>query len=164
ILAYAESRDETLFEREREHYECWLAEQPPAVERREYPTPQSILTRDTEDSGPVDESQVYCAEDMTQATDMTGRECSRRGDSLAFRAVVDASDGVAVEGIPTKEPEHTIPVLESGDRAFEQAQKQSSTHATDDALCTEASNVETSENIGASGQVVDEPDDRAAHT
>ncbi|POM72169.1 Hypothetical protein PHPALM_11159, partial [Phytophthora palmivora] len=32
ILAYAESRDETLFERERNLYECWLAEQPPAVE------------------------------------------------------------------------------------------------------------------------------------
>ncbi|POM80745.1 Hypothetical protein PHPALM_1377 [Phytophthora palmivora] len=50
ILAYAESRDKTLFEREHELYECWLAEQPPAVERREYPTPRNILTRDAEDS------------------------------------------------------------------------------------------------------------------
>ncbi|POM57488.1 Hypothetical protein PHPALM_37995, partial [Phytophthora palmivora] len=47
ILAYAESRDETLFEREREVYECWLAEQPPAVERREYPTPRNILSLET---------------------------------------------------------------------------------------------------------------------
>ncbi|POM67459.1 Hypothetical protein PHPALM_16537, partial [Phytophthora palmivora] len=123
-------RDETLFERERELYECWLAEQPPAVERRAYPTPRNILTRDAEDPGPG----------------------GRRDGSLTFRAVVDASDGVAVEGIPTKELEHTITVSESGDRVFEQAQKQSSTHATGDALYTEASNVVTSANIGASGQ------------
>ncbi|POM65101.1 Hypothetical protein PHPALM_19244, partial [Phytophthora palmivora] len=90
ILAYAESRDETQFERERELYECWLAEHPPAVERREYPTPRNILTRDAEDSGPVEEAQVYCAEDMTQATDTTGRECGRRDDSPAFKAVADA--------------------------------------------------------------------------
>ncbi|POM80183.1 Hypothetical protein PHPALM_2012, partial [Phytophthora palmivora] len=144
ILAYAESRDETLFERERELYECWLAEQPPAVERREYPTPRNILTRDAEDSGPVDESQVYCAEDMTQATDTTGREC-------------------AVERIPTEESEHTIPVSESGDRVFEQAQRQSSTHATDDAACAESSTGVTSENIGTSVQILDEPDDQAKH-
>ncbi|POM62088.1 hypothetical protein PHPALM_28793 [Phytophthora palmivora] len=140
ILAYAESHGETLFERERELYECWLAEQPPAVERRAYPTPRNILTRDAEDPGPVDESQVYCAEDMTQATDPTGRECGRRDDSLAFRAVADASDGVAVEWIPTEESEHTKPVSESGDRVFEQAQRQYSTHATDDAARTESSN------------------------
>ncbi|POM61460.1 Eukaryotic/viral aspartic protease [Phytophthora palmivora] len=138
ILAYAESRDETLFERERELYECWLAEQPPAVERK------------------IEEAQVYCAEDMIQATDTTSRECGRRDDSLTFRAVVDASDGVAVEGIPTKEPEHTIPVSESGDRVFEQAQRRSSTHATDDVLCTESSNGVAAENIGASDQVLDE--------
>ncbi|POM65544.1 Hypothetical protein PHPALM_18721 [Phytophthora palmivora] len=152
ILAYAESRDETLFERERELYERWLAEQPPAVERREYPTPRNILTRGAEDSGPVDESQVYCAEDRTQATDTTGRECGRRDDSLAFRAVADASDGVAVERIPTEELEHTIPVSESDDRVFEQAQGKSSTHATDDAACTESSNGVPSENIGTSDQ------------
>ncbi|POM73960.1 Hypothetical protein PHPALM_9140 [Phytophthora palmivora] len=123
ILAYAESRDETLFERERELYERWLAEQPPAVERREYPTPRNILARDAEDSGSSEEVQVYCAE----------------------------------------ESEHTL-VSGSGDRVFEQARKQSSTHATDDALCTEASNGVTSENIGASGQDVDQLDDRAAYT
>ncbi|POM61055.1 hypothetical protein PHPALM_29992, partial [Phytophthora palmivora] len=162
ILAYAESRDETLFERERVLYECWLAEQPPAVERREYPTPRNILTRDAEDLGPVDETQAYC--DMTQATVTTGRECGRRDDSLAFRAVAGASDGVAVEGIPTEESEHTIPVSESGDRVFEQAQRQSSTHATDDAACTESSTGVTSEDIGTSVQTLDEPDDRATHT
>ncbi|POM74989.1 Hypothetical protein PHPALM_7964, partial [Phytophthora palmivora] len=164
ILAYAESRDETLFERERVLYECWLADQPPAVERREYPTPRNILTRDAEDLGPVDEFQVYCAEDMAQATDTTGRECGRRDDSLAFRAVADARDGVAVERIPTEESEYTIPVSESGDRVFEQAQRQSSTHATDDAACTEPSTGVTSEKIGTSVQILDEPDDQTTHT
>ncbi|POM74829.1 Eukaryotic/viral aspartic protease, partial [Phytophthora palmivora] len=164
ILAYAESRDETLFERERELYECWLAEQPPAVERREYPTPQNILTRGTEDSGPDDESQVYCTEDTTRITDTTDRECGRRDDSLTFRAVVDASDGVAVERTPTEELERTIPVPESGDQVLEQAQRRSSTHATDDTQCTESSNGVMFENIGASVQILDESDDRAAHT
>ncbi|POM72654.1 Hypothetical protein PHPALM_10596 [Phytophthora palmivora] len=103
ILAYAESRDETLFERERELYECWLAEQPPAVERREYPTPRDILTRDAEDSGPVDEFQVYCAEDMTQTTDTTGRECGQRDDSLAFRVVADALCTESSSGVPSED-------------------------------------------------------------
>ncbi|POM72907.1 LOW QUALITY PROTEIN: Hypothetical protein PHPALM_10313 [Phytophthora palmivora] len=117
ILAYAESRDETLFERERELYECWLAEQPPDVERREYPTPQNILTRDAEDSDPSEEVQLYCAEE----SEHTLVECGRRDDSPEFRAFADASDGAAVEGILAEASEHTVPVSESGDRVLEQA-------------------------------------------
>ncbi|OWZ03542.1 hypothetical protein PHMEG_00024714 [Phytophthora megakarya] len=50
VLAYAEGRDDTLLRKEKELYECWLAEQPPAVERKEYTTPARILTRPTKDS------------------------------------------------------------------------------------------------------------------
>ncbi|OWY92627.1 hypothetical protein PHMEG_00038294 [Phytophthora megakarya] len=50
VLAYAEGRDDTLLRKEKEIYRCWLAEQPPAVERQEYTTPARILTRPTEDS------------------------------------------------------------------------------------------------------------------
>ncbi|OWY95756.1 hypothetical protein PHMEG_00034160 [Phytophthora megakarya] len=50
VLAYAEGRDDTLLQKEKELYECWLAEQPPAVERQTYATPARILTRPTEDS------------------------------------------------------------------------------------------------------------------
>ncbi|OWZ02577.1 hypothetical protein PHMEG_00025839 [Phytophthora megakarya] len=50
VIAYAEGRDDTLLQTEKELYECWLAEQPPAVERQEYTTPARILTRPTEDS------------------------------------------------------------------------------------------------------------------
>ncbi|POM59995.1 hypothetical protein PHPALM_31199 [Phytophthora palmivora] len=71
---------------------------------------------------------------MIQATDTTSRGCGRRDDSPAFGPVDDASGGVAVERIPTEESERTIPVSESGDRVFEQAQRRSSTHATDDVL------------------------------
>ncbi|POM64342.1 Hypothetical protein PHPALM_20140, partial [Phytophthora palmivora] len=140
------------------------AEQPPAVERREYPTPRNILTRDAEDSGPVEEAQVYCAEDMTQVTDTTSRECGRRDDSPAFRATANVSNGAAIERIPAEESERTILVPESGDRVLKQAQRLFSTHATDDALCTESSNGVASENVSASDQVLDEPDDRAVHT
>ncbi|KAE8887141.1 hypothetical protein PF005_g29950 [Phytophthora fragariae] len=48
VLAYAESRDETLFGREGKLYHEWLATQPSAVERREYPTPRALLRRPTE--------------------------------------------------------------------------------------------------------------------
>ncbi|POM72161.1 Hypothetical protein PHPALM_11168, partial [Phytophthora palmivora] len=92
-----------------------------------------IITRDAEDSNPVDESQVYCT---TKATDTTGTECGRRDDSLAFRAVADASDSVAVERIPTEGRCRVHRVFNWGDI----------------------------ENIGTSVQILDEPDDRAIHT
>ncbi|OWZ02026.1 LOW QUALITY PROTEIN: hypothetical protein PHMEG_00026487 [Phytophthora megakarya] len=47
-LAYAEGCN--LLQKEKELYECWLAEQPPAVERQEYTTPTHILARPNEDS------------------------------------------------------------------------------------------------------------------
>ncbi|KAE8987459.1 hypothetical protein PF011_g19569 [Phytophthora fragariae] len=50
VLAYAESRDETLFGREGKLYQEWLAAQPSAVERHEYPTPRALLRRPTEAS------------------------------------------------------------------------------------------------------------------
>ncbi|KAE9263366.1 hypothetical protein PR003_g33181, partial [Phytophthora rubi] len=50
VLAYAESRDETLFDREGKLYQEWLAVQPSALERREYPTPRPLLRRPTEAS------------------------------------------------------------------------------------------------------------------
>ncbi|OWY98003.1 LOW QUALITY PROTEIN: hypothetical protein PHMEG_00031341 [Phytophthora megakarya] len=50
VLAYAEGRDDTLLRKEKELYEFWLAEQPPAVEQHEYTTPAGILTRPTKDS------------------------------------------------------------------------------------------------------------------
>ncbi|KAE8898001.1 hypothetical protein PF005_g28610 [Phytophthora fragariae] len=48
VLTGAESRDETLFGREGKLYHEWLAAQPSAVERREYPTPRTLLRRPTE--------------------------------------------------------------------------------------------------------------------
>ncbi|OWZ09760.1 hypothetical protein PHMEG_00017489 [Phytophthora megakarya] len=48
VLAYAEGRDDTLLQKEKELYECRLAEQPPAVDRQEYTTPARILTRPVE--------------------------------------------------------------------------------------------------------------------
>ncbi|OWZ20748.1 hypothetical protein PHMEG_0004810 [Phytophthora megakarya] len=50
VLAYAEGRDATFLQKEKELYECWLAEQPPVVERKEYTTPAHILARPPEAS------------------------------------------------------------------------------------------------------------------
>ncbi|KAE8898660.1 hypothetical protein PF003_g17277 [Phytophthora fragariae] len=48
VLADANSRNETFFGREQQRNERYLAEQPSAVDRRDYPTPRKILTRATE--------------------------------------------------------------------------------------------------------------------
>ncbi|OWZ06600.1 hypothetical protein PHMEG_00021125 [Phytophthora megakarya] len=50
MAVYAKGRDETLLQKEKELYEYWLAEKPPAVERQAYTRPARILTRPTEDS------------------------------------------------------------------------------------------------------------------
>ncbi|KAE9275812.1 hypothetical protein PR003_g29231, partial [Phytophthora rubi] len=50
VLAYAAVRDKTLFEWEAQLYEEWLATQPPAVERRQYPTPTGVLCHPDDDS------------------------------------------------------------------------------------------------------------------
>ncbi|KAE8880543.1 hypothetical protein PF002_g17178 [Phytophthora fragariae] len=50
VLAYAESRDETLFGRVGKLYQEWLAVQPSAVEQRECPTPRALLRRPNEAS------------------------------------------------------------------------------------------------------------------
>ncbi|OWY95212.1 hypothetical protein PHMEG_00034844 [Phytophthora megakarya] len=77
VLAYAEGRDATLLQKEKELYECWLAEQPPAVERLEYTTPARILTRPTEDSvAPRKSALDYSGSD--DRSDGMNSHCSAR--------------------------------------------------------------------------------------
>ncbi|POM71333.1 Hypothetical protein PHPALM_12110 [Phytophthora palmivora] len=158
ILAYAESRAETLFEQEHEIYECWLAEQPPAVDWREYPTPRNILTRDIEDSDPTEDGQAYRAEDMTQVTDATSWKWSRRDNSPAPRAATNVPDCGAIEGTPIEESKHMMPTPEGSDRALEQAQ------GTDETLINDHLTGVTSESISALDQNLDESYDRAVNT
>ncbi|KAE8878748.1 hypothetical protein PF005_g23115 [Phytophthora fragariae] len=81
-LAYAESRDETLLGREGKLYQEWLAAQPTAVERREYPTPRALLQRPTEASartempGEDDDDRIVAVNclDPTETADEAG-EC-----------------------------------------------------------------------------------------
>ncbi|OWZ04946.1 hypothetical protein PHMEG_00023059 [Phytophthora megakarya] len=49
-LTYAERRDRTLLRKEKEFYKCWLVEQPPVFEHREYRKLELSLDRPTEDS------------------------------------------------------------------------------------------------------------------
>ncbi|KAE9310885.1 hypothetical protein PF008_g20344 [Phytophthora fragariae] len=82
VLAYAESRYETLFGREGKLYQEWLAVEPSAVERREYPTPRALLRRPTEAlvctemPGGVDDDRVTVVNclDLAEPTCETG-EC-----------------------------------------------------------------------------------------
>ncbi|KAE8988926.1 hypothetical protein PR001_g21903 [Phytophthora rubi] len=91
VLAYAESRDETLFGREGKLYQEWLAVQPSAVERREYPTPRALLRRPTEalvctempgeDDDRVDDDRVTVVNCLDLA-EPTGETCECRPPSV----------------------------------------------------------------------------------
>ncbi|KAE8905723.1 hypothetical protein PF003_g10174 [Phytophthora fragariae] len=91
VLAYAESRDETLFGREGKLYQEWLAVQPSAVERREYPTPRALLRRPTEalvcteipgeDDDRVDDDRVTVVNCLDLA-ERTGETCQCRPPSV----------------------------------------------------------------------------------
>ncbi|OWZ14262.1 LOW QUALITY PROTEIN: hypothetical protein PHMEG_00012286 [Phytophthora megakarya] len=69
VLAYDEGCDETLASKEKELYECWLAEQPRAVERRKYEKPDRILQRPTETSVASDETGLQEVGSVETVTD-----------------------------------------------------------------------------------------------
>ncbi|KAE8997962.1 hypothetical protein PR001_g18393 [Phytophthora rubi] len=90
VLAYAESKDETLFGREGKLYHEWLATQPSAVERREYPTPRALLRRPTE--------ALAC-------TEMPGEEGDNRivtVNCLDLTEVADEAGGCRPPSVDTK--------------------------------------------------------------
>ncbi|OWY92137.1 hypothetical protein PHMEG_00038978 [Phytophthora megakarya] len=92
----------TLLRKEKELYECWLAEQPPAVERQEYTTPARILARPTKDSvTPKEGSRDYLGSD-DGGDDMNGH-CSMRAR--------DESEASVAAGVDeeTREELHTHP-------------------------------------------------------
>ncbi|OWY90321.1 hypothetical protein PHMEG_00041605, partial [Phytophthora megakarya] len=62
VLSYAENRDVTLFEREQKIYEKWVSEQPPLVDKWEYPTPKHILAREAEESNSSEQLWIDPAE------------------------------------------------------------------------------------------------------
>ncbi|OWY91984.1 hypothetical protein PHMEG_00039192, partial [Phytophthora megakarya] len=95
-------RDDTLLRKEKELYECWLAEQPPAVERPEYTTPARILTRPTKDSVATKES----------TRDLPGSD--DRGDDMNSHCRVtmrDEREASVAAGVDeeTREELHTHP-------------------------------------------------------
>ncbi|OWY92810.1 LOW QUALITY PROTEIN: hypothetical protein PHMEG_00038030, partial [Phytophthora megakarya] len=98
VLAYAEGRDDTLLRKEKELYECWLAEQPPTVERQEYPTPARILTRPTEDSVAPKESPRDSSEPGNRGDDMSSHS------SMRIRDEGETSVAVGVEEEAGEEP------------------------------------------------------------
>ncbi|KAE9267342.1 hypothetical protein PF008_g31380 [Phytophthora fragariae] len=127
VLAYAESRDETLFGREGKLYQEWLAVQPSAVERREYPTPRALLRRPTEalvctempgeDDDRVDDDRVTVVNclDLAEPTGETG-ECRPPSVDTEPCPVRDGgqdsgpSEDYATEEI-TERPESGNPVI-----------------------------------------------------
>ncbi|OWZ00734.1 hypothetical protein PHMEG_00028015, partial [Phytophthora megakarya] len=88
VLAYAEGRDNTRLRKEKELYEYWLAEQPPAVEQQEYTTPERILTRPTKGSVAPNESSRDLLGSDDGGDDMNSYCCMRtRDESEASVAV-----------------------------------------------------------------------------
>ncbi|OWY93874.1 hypothetical protein PHMEG_00036565 [Phytophthora megakarya] len=115
VLAYPEGRDDTLLQKEKEFYECWLAEQPPAVERQEYTTPARILTRPTEGSVTPRKSALDHSGSDDRGDDMNSHRSARmRDDSEASVAVgVDEETSGEPDTQPTEfsdaEDEETDP-------------------------------------------------------
>ncbi|KAI9981758.1 hypothetical protein PInf_009528 [Phytophthora infestans] len=58
ILAFESAMDKDLLQKEQRLYDDWLSHQPPAVERRKYPTPTAVERRSPVESGP----ELTCAE------------------------------------------------------------------------------------------------------
>ncbi|KAE9063471.1 hypothetical protein PF005_g27162 [Phytophthora fragariae] len=128
VLAYAESRDETLFGREGKLYQEWLAVQPSAVERREYPTPRALLRRPTEalvcsemprgdDDDRVDDDRVTVVNclDLAEPTGETGECRPPSVDTEPCPARDGGQDSGASEDYATEEitelPESGNPVI-----------------------------------------------------
>ncbi|OWY97740.1 hypothetical protein PHMEG_00031658, partial [Phytophthora megakarya] len=102
VLANAEGRDDTLLRKEKELYECWLAEQPPAVERPEYTTPARILRRPTKDSVATKESTL----DLSGSDD--GGDDTNSRCSVRMQDESEASVATGVDDETDEEP-HTHP-------------------------------------------------------
>ncbi|KAG3068512.1 hypothetical protein PI125_g23400 [Phytophthora idaei] len=62
VLAYECCRDRELFQRECELYERWPATQPPSVERPDYPEPQGVAMRPSQDSLECPGDRLRCTE------------------------------------------------------------------------------------------------------
>ncbi|KAE9313017.1 hypothetical protein PR003_g19611 [Phytophthora rubi] len=111
VLAYAESRDETLFGREGKLYLDWLAAQPSAVERREYPTPRALLRRPTEAlvgtdvPGEGDDDRIVAVNclDPAETTDEANECRSPSVDTKPGPAVNGGQDPGPFEGYATEE-------------------------------------------------------------
>ncbi|GMF52907.1 unnamed protein product [Phytophthora fragariaefolia] len=92
VVAYEAVRDKTLFRRERELYEEWLAAQPPAVDRPSYTRPKQILRRyldnsDSDSGGAIADEE---AEDSSWDEDPAGSH-----------EVHEGTVSVAISGPPT---------------------------------------------------------------
>ncbi|OWY96936.1 hypothetical protein PHMEG_00032668 [Phytophthora megakarya] len=91
VQGLAENRDVTLFEREQKIYEKWVSEQPPLVDKWEYPTPKHILAREAEESNSSEQLWI----DPTEVGELTTDTHRRR-----------ASSAVGANGCEEREGDH----------------------------------------------------------
>ncbi|GMF36602.1 unnamed protein product [Phytophthora fragariaefolia] len=72
VLAFAAATDGQLSDKERLLYEEWLAQQPPAVERRQYAAPGGVRSRPLDaPHGPTCEEQWKQLDELTDTYDET---------------------------------------------------------------------------------------------
>ncbi|OWZ13868.1 hypothetical protein PHMEG_00012741 [Phytophthora megakarya] len=94
VLAYAEGRDDTLLQNEKELYEYWLAEQPLVVEQQEYTTPVIQVVNNHNRVKVYDDSEVSVTAGLDEETsgepDKRPIEFSDAGDD----AIDPAKDSV----------------------------------------------------------------------
>ncbi|GMF41655.1 unnamed protein product [Phytophthora fragariaefolia] len=103
VLAYEAVRDKTLFRRERELYEGWLAAQPPAVDRPSYTRPKLILRRhldnsDSASGGTIANEEV---EDSSANEDLAGSHGIHEG--IVSVAISSPPTSGAIETAPPRD-------------------------------------------------------------
>ncbi|KAI9994051.1 hypothetical protein PInf_016614 [Phytophthora infestans] len=106
VLVYEGCRDRELVQRECEIYEQWLAIQPSAVERPDYPEPSGVLTRPLGDSLMDSSDRLTCAERW--ALIMKERERVEAGLASGVTA------GDSAEGQYSEEPLATYTTAHGG--------------------------------------------------
>ncbi|KAI9984230.1 hypothetical protein PInf_005541 [Phytophthora infestans] len=107
VLAYEGCRDRELFQRECEIYEQWLATQPSAVERPDYPEPSEVLARPLEDSLMDSSDRLTCAERWAMIME------ERERVEACLSSGVTAGD--TAEGQSFEEPWDTYTTAHGGD-------------------------------------------------
>ncbi|KAI9980323.1 hypothetical protein PInf_026455 [Phytophthora infestans] len=140
ILAFESAMDKDLLQKEQRLYDDWLSHQPPAVERRKYPTPTAVERPPPVENGP----ELTCAERWRriEADTEADEDERRRGNA----------DAISTSGVTRGDPAINSAFKLEDVRADLRAKEDVS--ATEDSAITEGDPEERSEHALRDAQPV----------